>query len=250
MEEKGIARTFGPAGVAGCFAVTFPQLPLPVGLAGMAAFAAVTIWGYSDALMSRVPWLRRFQAAPMSFGELARRVAFESIWAAGLDLSKERRWENQQDWRLPLKAEICRPLISGEIVAHGILTNKEVAMENNASLIPAAFWRTASFYADLLLMEARPHEAPDFANGELNGEPVMFSEITFDRRAVERVWPVRSARKRRKQPSPFVALSDQQQRQMHEQLNRHQQEWWDENGPKIFGPARSIRPPLERNGPA
>jgi len=230
MDKKGLAQVVGLPAFAGVFALTFPAIPLPIGLPLMAIFGALALWGFSDEIVSRIGWLQRFQSEPMSFMELTRRMAFKSIWAVSYSAENERDWEAKSNWMIALKRHFCAPLASGKIEAFGIKGTKEQA-DIAHSFIPKEFWQNADFDIALSLFE---NEA-DFASGKVDGEDVFYTQIRFNRRQAQQNWLIRSKRKQHKKPSPFIAWAQGVKSMRDKAVAINQREWMRVNGPLIFG---------------
>ena len=141
-------------------------------------------------------------AFDMSLSEVVKMVAYDSEWAASLDITSPGNVHLEAEWGARLGEELLRKLADEEtgLIARGIKRSK-AGQEHGRDEIPASFWRNPKLEmdADRLLAE------PGFDFVMNFGEGITYHDIVLRSVDVKRVWPARRREDIESAPSPFVA---------------------------------------------
>ncbi len=143
----------------------------------------------------------------MTLNQVVRRVAFESRWAANFNPDTPgTQWQKTYWWK-PLKKEIFRALVGGDLQARGVLNRRSEDPDTGPTPIPTEFWRKADFSPELMLTEPTINSAGNGDRGEI------YTGIEVRSREVDSLWRARTNKVMEDQPSPFVAWH---------------KEWWEQ----------------------
>lgn len=207
----GVWTNAGATVLAGAGAVTGAtsdqQWLQYVGWAGMLFGLGILAWGVT--VDGEHWWLRALRRAGLArrarselswtFNELVRHVAYSSEWAGAFNpTSGTDRWQRTFWWK-PLKKEVFRPLVSGDLRARGVLYKSDEEPDNGPTLIPTEFWRKADFFPQYVLAEPEISSASNGARGEI------YDEIEVVGQEALALWPARSPDAIKRHPSPFIA---------------------------------------------
>jgi hypothetical protein len=216
MDYRRIAKTSGPPALAGLAAVMFPTLSPWIGYPLLIGAVALTAYGYWEEVIDGIPWLRRFKRKPMPFRDVVRRVALHSEW--GLSYQPA-HWPTWQD---DLKAEMLWKLSGNDVRSEGIRHEPPEPGDSGPTPIPRLFWSRADFLVEPFLV----WDGATMAYQKGDPCPLLYTQISFDRADIDRLWPVVSTRARRGRLSPIAALA----REWHEenQPTPETQYLWDE----------------------
>lgn len=137
----------------------------------------------------------------MPLRDVARHVAFESVWAIRYDrgnamaLVRGHGELTSYKWQRDLKAEMLRKFV--DLRSRGTRQEFGEKPDNGPSPIPLDFWQRADFeVVDLL--------ASELATIAFIPEKLVYREVMFDRADIERLWPTRSKAAIKARSSPFV----------------------------------------------
>jgi hypothetical protein len=170
-----------------------------IGWLGIVVGLGVFLWGLM--VNDRHWWSylldRKGVPVQMPLRSLVRRVALHTEWGLAFESTHSPTWQDE------LKREILHKLGKGEVPAWGIKKLPGQPADSAPSAIPVGFWPEADFNPIHMLID----NEVGMVWHKRDPCEVLYTEVSFSRPAVDRVWPRISKRRHGGRISAFAPLA-------------------------------------------